>query len=114
MMSGALGTASPTMNGKVGRAVPSAPQWCSCPDAPGRRAFYRVQVTPMSSNSLLAATVLNRLTYGPTPDEIERINAIGPDAYIAEQLAPWSFAEDVTGTSGYIPLFESKFAEATN
>src|SRR5438067_2122531 len=35
MMSGALGTASPTMNGKVGRAVPSAPQWCSCPDAPG-------------------------------------------------------------------------------
>src|SRR2546423_3328401 len=51
--------------------------------------FYRLQVTPLNSNALLAATVLNRLTYGPTPDEVERMNAIGPDAYIAEQLAPW-------------------------
>jgi uncharacterized protein (DUF1800 family) len=83
-------------------------------NAAARIAFYRVLLNPLSSNSLLAATVLNRLTYGPTPDEIERINAIGPDGYIAEQLAPWSFAEDVTGTSGYIPVFESKFAEATN
>ncbi len=78
------------------------------------RGFYRVQVTPLGSNALLGATVLNRLTYGPTPDEIERLEVIGPSAYIAEQLAPWSFGEDVTGTSAYFPLLESKFAEATN
>ncbi|MEO6036194.1 MAG: hypothetical protein ABIQ35_13140, partial [Verrucomicrobiota bacterium] len=53
--------------------------------------FYTLQVTPMTSNELLTASVLNRLAYGPTPDDLERIltgpSAIGPDAYIAEQLA---------------------------
>lgn len=49
--------------------------------------FYRLQVTPLSSNALLAAQVLNRIAYGPTPDELERVIAIGADAYIAEQLA---------------------------
>lgn len=48
--------------------------------------FYRVGSTPMNPNSLLSSTVLNRLAYGPTPDELDRVNAIGPDAYIAEQL----------------------------
>ena len=35
--------------------------------------FVRLQVTPMSSNALLTAIVLNRLAYGPTPDELERV-----------------------------------------
>jgi uncharacterized protein (DUF1800 family) len=52
---------------------------------PGR--FFQVGAVPMNSNDLLMATVLNRLTYGPTPDEIDRIRSIGADAYIAEQLA---------------------------
>lgn len=49
--------------------------------------IFKVGAVPMSSNDLFMATVLNRLTYGPTPDEIDRIHAIGADAYIAEQLA---------------------------
>src|SRR6185436_18904561 len=28
-------------------------------------SFHRLEVTPLSSNALLSATVLNRLTYGP-------------------------------------------------
>ena len=52
----------------------------------GGARLYQVQVTPLSSNALLAAQVLNRLAYGPTPDELERVTAIGADAYIAEQL----------------------------
>ncbi|MSU60112.1 MAG: DUF1800 family protein [Pedosphaera sp.] len=48
--------------------------------------FYRVGVTPLSNNAVLVGTVLNRLAYGPTPDELERVTAIGPDAYIAEQV----------------------------
>ena len=60
--------------------------------------FFRVQVVPMESNALLTATVLNRLAYGPTPDELERIltgpNAIGPQAYIEEQLSPWNINEN--------------------
>ena len=76
--------------------------------------LYSVRVTPVSSNTLFAANVLNRLTYGPTPDEIERINMIGPDAYVAEQLAPWNITEDVTGTHANFATIENKFVEATN
>src|ERR1041384_5782929 len=76
--------------------------------------FYGVQVTPMTSNALLSATVLNRLTYGPTPDELARISTIGPDAYIAEQLAPWNLTEDVDNTHPNLPAIASKFVEATN
>src|SRR4051812_28247851 len=34
-------------------------------------AFHKLMVMPMSSNDLFAATVLNRLTFGPTPDDID-------------------------------------------
>src|SRR5437879_3965500 len=47
-------------------------------------SFYRLEVVPMdtsglpqSTNSLLTSTVLNRLAYGPTPDELERVTTIG-------------------------------------
>src|SRR5690242_8864230 len=50
--------------------------------------FYRLQVTPMDTNALLVSTVLNRLAYGPTPDELERVTAMGPQAYIDEQMKP--------------------------
>jgi uncharacterized protein (DUF1800 family) len=88
-------------------------EWRST-NEPAQAGVYRVQVTTMNSNALLAATVLNRLTYGPTPDEIERISTIGPDAYIAEQLAPWSIPEDVDITHTNIPFIANKFVEATN
>jgi uncharacterized protein (DUF1800 family) len=55
--------------------------------------FFRVNLSPISSNELLSAIILNRLTYGPTPDEIERIKRIGPQAYIDEQLAPETIPE---------------------
>jgi len=54
----------------------------------GSSGFYRLQVVPMSENDLLLSAVLNRLAYGPTPDEIERVKVMGPQAYIEEQLAP--------------------------
>jgi uncharacterized protein (DUF1800 family) len=73
--------------------------------------FYRLEVTPMdtsgspvSTNSLLTSTVLNRLAYGATPDELERVRAMGADDYIQEQLAPESINEnlsiDVVNTNG--------------
>src|SRR6185503_2346723 len=65
--------------------------------------FYRVAVVPMeingspqTTNSLLTGTVLNRLAYGPTPDELERVRAIGADNYIQEQLAPESISENLS------------------
>ncbi len=49
--------------------------------------IFKVGAVPMSSNDLFMATVLNRLTYGPTPDDIDHIRNIGADAFIAEQMA---------------------------
>jgi len=53
--------------------------------------FFKVGASTMSSNALLTANVLNRLAYGPTPDELERVltgpTPIGPQGYINEQLA---------------------------
>jgi uncharacterized protein (DUF1800 family) len=66
-------------------------------------SFYRIQVTPISEESLAGATVLNRIAYGPTPDELERIKAIGVQAYIDEQLAPERIQEDLDIDQVVIP-----------
>ena len=57
--------------------------------------FHRLQAVPLSANDLLVANVLNRLAYGPTPDELERVRAMGPDNYIQEQLAPEQIDESL-------------------
>ncbi len=58
----------------------------------GPLGFYKIEAVPLAGDALLTSIVLNRLAYGPTPDELERIltgpNPIGPEAYIEEQLAP--------------------------
>jgi uncharacterized protein (DUF1800 family) len=56
--------------------------------------FFQVSAMPISSNALLSAHVLNRLAYGPTPDELERLAAIGPQAFIDEQLNMASIVEN--------------------
>ena len=61
--------------------------------------FVRLAVIPLSSNALATATALNRLAYGPTPDDVERYltgpDSPGPDAFIEEQLAPETISEPV-------------------
>src|SRR5436190_12165040 len=57
--------------------------------------FYNLAATPMSSNALLTANLLNRIAYGPTPDELVRVATIGPQAFISEQLAPEALTETV-------------------
>ena len=61
----------------------------------GPLRFYKVIATPMASNDIFAATVLNRLCYGPTPADIDRIRAIGPQAFIDEQMAADGIADTV-------------------
>jgi len=75
-------------------------------------AFYRLQVTPQSSNAALVAMVLNRLAYGPTPDELDRVTAMGGDAYINEQLNPESITENVNNSHTNVAFIEAKFADA--
>jgi uncharacterized protein (DUF1800 family) len=87
----------------------------------GNLGFYRVQAVPMNSTELLTANVLNRLAYGPTPDELERVRAIGPDAYVQEQLAPEAISETlafddttVNFGSGWQYFTDSGLATSTN
>ncbi|MSU35870.1 MAG: DUF1800 family protein [Pedosphaera sp.] len=61
----------------------------------GEEAFYKVDATQLAPGEVLIPTLLNRLAYGPTPDELERLRKIGPDAYIAEQLAPENIQENL-------------------
>jgi uncharacterized protein (DUF1800 family) len=69
----------------------------------GAQGFYRAKATQMSQNDMLAGLVLNRLAYGPTPDELDRIKSMGADAWISEQLAPETISEvldvDVVNTN---------------
>src|SRR6185295_11917374 len=57
--------------------------WNWSNSAAGTLGFYRAMAVPMPTNDMLAALVLNRLAYGPTPDDLERVKAIGADQYIA-------------------------------
>jgi uncharacterized protein (DUF1800 family) len=79
-------------------------------NAIGNSGFYRVAVTSLASNALLTAIVLNRLAYGPTPDELERVAALGPQAFIDEQLAPWALTENAEVADTNITTLGAKLA----
>jgi uncharacterized protein (DUF1800 family) len=53
------------------------------------------QVTNPPSATREAIHVLNRLGFGPRPGDIERVRAMGVDAYIAEQLNPERIPDSV-------------------
>lgn len=55
-------------------------------NATAANAFYTLGVTALGSNAMLPGHVLNRLAYGPTPDELTRVSNITAQAYINEQL----------------------------
>lgn len=56
--------------------------------ATNRTEFFRLEPAQVSSNLLLGAHLLNRIAYGPTPNELRRVLEIGPNAFIEEQLSP--------------------------
>src|SRR4051812_47368742 len=89
----------------------SGPNWTTAHNQ--SNAFYRLQVNPLSSNVLLAATVLSKLTYGPTPDLLDRLAVIGPEAYINEQLNPETITERVALTHTNNDFLSAKFGTPT-
>ena len=68
-------------------------EWSGVLSAPS--AFYQVRAQQLSPDHLYATTLLQRIAYGPTPDELERVVSMGADAYLAEQLAPENIVEDL-------------------
>jgi uncharacterized protein (DUF1800 family) len=77
-------------------------------------SFHRLEVLPLGSNALFAATVMSKLTYGPTPELIDRLNAGDVDAFIAEQLNPETIIERAPAAHTNIAFIESRFGGPTN
>jgi uncharacterized protein (DUF1800 family) len=69
--------------------------WTWSNSAAATLGFFQAIAVPMPTNDMLAGLVLNRLAYGPTPDELERVKTIGADAWIAEQLAPETIVQSL-------------------
>lgn len=94
-----------------GGGAVSGYSWTGTNLSPAR--FYRLDTTPLDTNALVAATVLNRLAYGPTPALLDRFKTNAVDTYIAEQLAPETVTETVQNQHTNIAYFESRFAPPT-
>ena len=93
---GALSNASGILSGGV---------WTGTNAASGPSGFYQVEASPLPSETVLAGALLNRIAYGPTPDELDRIRQIGTSAYIAEQLAPEGIAEELDQPADTGPIW---------
>ena len=83
---GASTEASGTLAGSI---------WISSLPAFINTAFYQVAATQLTEAEVTAGTLLNRIAYGPTPDELPRVRQMGIDAYIEEQLAPEKIEESL-------------------
>lgn len=79
--------------------------WSSPQPAVTDNGFYRVGAKLLPPDKITTFNLLNRIAYGPTPDDLERVLRIGPDAYLAEQLAAESIPDDtdtpITAVSGW-------------
>ena len=73
----------------------SGNRWTAEAAAGGDSGFFRMEALPLPDETVRASTLLNRIAYGPTPDELDRLAAIGTDAYIEEQLAPEKIVENL-------------------
>ncbi len=62
-----------------------------------------------------AAQAMNRLTFGPRPGEIERVNAIGTDRWIERQLAPESISDpQLDGVMQGLPVWSMPIKALTD
>ena len=62
--------------------------------AAGKDGGKAVALVPLTSREL-AQQMLNRFTFGARPGEVERVAAVGPDAWFAQQLNPAGIKDDV-------------------
>src|SRR5579863_619961 len=60
----------------------------SVPLALGRKKDKRASTTPQMDEQKRAVHVLNRLTFGPRPGDVDQVLAVGLDKWIDQQLHP--------------------------
>lgn len=88
--SGILGASGSVLTGSH-----SGNRWTAEAATGGDSGFFRMEALALPSETVRASTLLNRIAYGPTPDDLDRLAAIGTDAYIEEQLAPDKIIENL-------------------
>ena len=71
--------------------------------APGARAATGITVQKVGSDDAVAIHVLNRLTFGPSPQDLARVKQMGVSAWIDAQLRP-STAADTALVARLAPL----------
>ena len=86
-------SASPGVAGPLLGGSHRGGRWTAEAPSVGDSAFYRLEALILSNETVRASTLLNRIAYGPTPDELDRLATLGTDAYIEEQLAPEKIIE---------------------
>ena len=67
----------------VALLAPGAPAW-----AAGKKKAAKPAPVPMMDEHQRAIHALNRLTFGARPGDVERVQAMGVDRWIEQQLAP--------------------------
>ncbi|MFM8421602.1 MAG: DUF1800 family protein, partial [Verrucomicrobiota bacterium] len=85
-----LGQAFTLLRGRM-----SGFQWTGSNAWPGESGFFRVRAQVLPAEAITAANLLNRVGYGPTPDDLEEVRRVGVDAWIHRQLSPETIPEDL-------------------
>jgi uncharacterized protein (DUF1800 family) len=98
--SGTLAAPGSTVAGKH-----SGTFWTAESAADGDSRFYRLEAVPLAAETVRASTLLNRIAYGPTPDDLDRLATLGTDAYIEEQLAPEKILENLDEPTATGPVW---------
>ena len=80
----------------------------------GSNFFVKLRADTLSSNALLSATLLNRISYGQTPDLLDRLAVAGPQIYLNEQLNPETITERAGLAHTNIPFIQARFGSPTN
>ena len=80
----------------------------------GSNFFVKLRADTLSSNALLSATLLNRISYGQTPDLLDRLAVVGPQIYLNEQLNPETITERAGLAHTNIPFIQARFGSPTN
>jgi len=88
-------------------------RWTGSNPSSASSGFYRVRTTPLSAAEITAANLLNRIAYGPTPDDLEAVQRIGVDAWVQSQIAAESIAEDLDTLPPFNPGWRKVTASGT-
>ena len=88
-------------------------QWTAASPWAADSLVLRATAKVLSVDSVAAVNLLNRIGYGPTPDELETITQTGVDAWINQQLSPETIPENLDSLTPFAPGWRKVVASGT-